>query len=395
MFRLFLSMFILTGLSTSAFTQIAGDAPMEETEIIQLTAADIFQKFPKNPKLNIYDLPNKEAALSLLLKHRIYAMDNELFQQFFTIPNFNSSTKYYPYTAFDIALNVTVYITLQDNGTDLWTFNAYTFSKDYEFISQFVLAQTSKSGENIFKSQWNTDNSILITTQTQSEIIALNKEKSVLKGTMVSKIGCNEQGLFSKAEIIEQKGLSVNTNSAQEAENLPYELYFTGNILKTVEWSDKFGKHFALVSYANTNNEKSTDLLNVPITLYFYHYAKKAGEKKYSITHQSKINVKPCDLQSINYFANEQIFYFTDIDNNEILEVIMPYFMSCRSENVAQIPMQILLWEGHRDFIQLVNIDVKNKKADYSFNSAWQRLAEPIRKHTMQVISHCAENSKI
>lgn len=395
MWRFLSALALFSNISLCAFAQLPADAPLDENETIQLTAESVFANFIENKALNTFDLPNKEIAIAEIKKRKLYAMDMALLKQFFTIPQLDETAKYFPYNVITISPNIKAYITLEAFKNEVWRYQVYTFDKDYNFVSEFTLAQSNTKDKNPFNSQWNSDNSITINTITNTQIITFSKEEKLLKGDMASKVVCNAQGIFSKPEIIAQKGLTINKKSVENKEDLPKEIYFTGHLLKTVEWSDKFGKHLAIISYANTKNEASTEVTNVPITLYFYHYAQKPTDKKYEITHQSKINVKPCSANVKDYFASEEIFYFNDMDNNEILEVFIPYFMSCRSDNTAEISMQLLLWEGHRDFIQLINVDVKNKKPIYTFNSSWQRLVEPIRKHAMEMISHCAENTKI
>ena len=372
--------------------QIEVEAPMEDPDI-PTQPEDLFSKFIKKGN-NIFELPNAQVAESLIQKHKIQPLEDELLNDFFKVEAFlgkgDKALIYYPYSLIALNNNLHAYITLENRG-DYWAYKAYTFDKDFNAIDEILL---SKTNDNI-KTQWNTDNTITFTHIKHTMTTALKGENQQLKSEFVYKVNCNAQGKFSEKILIAQKGLSIQTNSPQDKNDLYPEIYLTGNLLKTVEWSDKIGQHFALVSYANTNDEKSTNLVNAPITLYFYHYVKKAGDKKFDIVHQSKINVKACKLEVEHFFAGKEVFYFSDNDNNETLEVFIPYFMSCRADAVNQIPMQLLMWEGNREFFQLINIDIASKKAQYNFTSIWQRLSANIMKHANEIIEYCGENAKI
>jgi hypothetical protein len=373
--------------NTSFAQIIPTEEPMADPDLPP-TKADLFKKFAKiSLPLNLEIITEAEAQ-KIIKEKNISYISSDLLNAFFPIPIIKNpkigaqALLYYPYGYIEINTNTKIFLCLEDWGDEVWKLQAYSFKNEETFIDALTISQAQ------LKASIKADATISISQKTARELENVGGTQTI-SAYYTATAKYDTGGKFSPFVEGEFKGIEIYPQ-ADFRKALPEGIYAEGTVLEAIHWRDAFAEHYAVTSFIAADNNAVTRT-NTAISLRFYHYAKKKGETRFNILHQSVSNAKACPLD-IEAFLLPQKMLLSDIDKNNILEVFIPHWLDCPDANFASLNMQLIMWEGQREYFQHALADNKTNTAKYTFTSAWSRLSEAIRNHAAAVLKQQAAN---
>jgi hypothetical protein len=368
----------------ASFAQIIPtDAPMADPDLPP-TKADLFKRFAKISLPLSLDVITEAEAQKIIKAKNISYISLDLLTTFFPIPLIKNpkigaqALLYYPYGYIEVNADTKIFLCLEDWGDEVWKMQAYSFKNEETFIDALTISQAQ------LKATIKTDATISISQKSERELDNIGgKQTTSAFYTAASKY--DNEGKFSPFVEGEFKGIEIYPQ-ADFRKALPEGIYAEGTVLEAIHWRDAFAEHYAVTSFIASDSKTETRT-NTAISLRFYHYAKKKGESRFNILHQSVSNAKACPLD-IEAFLLPQKMLLSDIDKNNMLEIFIPHWLDCPDANFASLNFQLIMWEGQREFFQHGLADTKTNTAKYTFTSPWSRLPENVRNHAAAIIKH-------
>ncbi len=171
----------------------------------------------------------------------------------------------------------------------------------------------------------------------------------------------NHQEKFRNLEPDIWLGIWDRENSSQSItidtlyyDEIPKYLDFRGSVVEALKWKDNDGEHILIQTVTGhfvwKDYEKgSTDyMLQDKAEIYAYLFTQKKGEKKYRKTWKI-YDYNECF--GVDWFAGfiPKATTITDIDNDGIAEISIPYVLICRG-GMDPGTMKIILYEGNTKY---------------------------------------------
>jgi hypothetical protein len=141
--------------------------------------------------------------------------------------------------------------------------------------------------------------------------------------------------------------IAIAQIKTQALTQLPKQVTYKGNIVQSLQWTDKAGENILVLTVTDDFKSKKQDPNNMDIVnydkeLYAYHYIKKgtAYELLWKITDFTR----ECPFD-INVQFLEKAVAVTDLDKNGIAETWLMYRVACRSD-VSPATQKLIMHEG-------------------------------------------------
>lgn len=146
--------------------------------------------------------------------------------------------------------------------------------------------------------------------------------------------------------------LKIDTISYDE---IPKEIDFRGTVVEALRWNDKLGENILIQSLSGWFPWKDYDSIDSTSymkqdkwEIFAYLFQKKKGEKTYKRIWKL-YDYNKC--YGVDWYAGfiRKGTTITDLDNNGISEISMPYVLVCRGD-VSPGDMKIIMYEGNTKY---------------------------------------------
>jgi len=144
-----------------------------------------------------------------------------------------------------------------------------------------------------------------------------------------------------------EKSIQIDTISYDE---IPKYLEFRGTVIEALKWTDGLGENILIQTvtghffWKEYDNDSTEYMLQDKSELYAYLFIKKTGEKTFNRIWKVYDYI---ECYGVDWFTGfiPKATTITDLDNDGISEISMPYVLICRG-GMDPGTMKIIMYEG-------------------------------------------------